>query len=171
MWKTSGHYTNVTCWTQKLLLYRPQKTEAILPELVSTTTNTKETERLFQLHAIEVESLDAVLISNWMSIVGLPFLTRQSGFRADVYATDPTVQLGRFVSLPLFLAWFPPRWFLWFLVSSGSWFRPILRVPVPVPTVPPWFLLYMWVTVSRFMLLFLYPDDTVCKIWTASTYT
>lgn len=39
--------------------------------------------------------VDAILISNYMSMLALPFITEGTGFRGTVYATDPTIQSGR----------------------------------------------------------------------------
>uniref|UniRef100_A0A914BWB8 Beta-Casp domain-containing protein n=1 Tax=Acrobeloides nanus TaxID=290746 RepID=A0A914BWB8_9BILA len=49
------------------------------------------------LHTIAVDAIDIVLVSNWMSLVGLPFITERPDFRGVVYATEPTIQLGRLV--------------------------------------------------------------------------
>uniref|UniRef100_A0A914V6P2 Metallo-beta-lactamase domain-containing protein n=1 Tax=Plectus sambesii TaxID=2011161 RepID=A0A914V6P2_9BILA len=50
-----------------------------------------------EFYATAVESIDVVLVSNWMSMIALPFITERPDFRGVVYATDPTVQLGRLV--------------------------------------------------------------------------
>lgn len=49
------------------------------------------------LHLVSINSIDAILVSNWMSLLALPFFTERSEFRGTVYATDPTLQLGRLV--------------------------------------------------------------------------
>ncbi|VDN53875.1 unnamed protein product [Dracunculus medinensis] len=49
------------------------------------------------LHCISMESVDAILISNWMSLIALPFFTENTGFHGTVYATDPTLYIGRLI--------------------------------------------------------------------------
>ncbi|KHN85604.1 Integrator complex subunit 9 -like protein, partial [Toxocara canis] len=49
------------------------------------------------LHLVSVSSIDAILVSNWMSFLALPFFTERTEFRGTVYMTDPTLQLGRLV--------------------------------------------------------------------------
>lgn len=52
-----------------------------------------------RLHACEqgfdVSTVDAVLVSNHLSMQGLPCLTERGDFRAQVFATEPTAGLGR----------------------------------------------------------------------------
>ncbi|KAK5967900.1 Integrator complex subunit 9 [Trichostrongylus colubriformis] len=59
-----------------------------------------------EVHIVPLESLsmstvDCVLISNWNSLVALPFYVENSGFRGVVYATEPVVQFGRLMMLEL----------------------------------------------------------------------
>jgi hypothetical protein len=42
-----------------------------------------------------VSTVDAVLVSNHLSMQGLPCLTERGDFRAQVFATEPTAGLGR----------------------------------------------------------------------------
>jgi integrator complex subunit 9 len=49
------------------------------------------------LHSVAVDTIDAILVSNWLSLMALPFFTERDDFRGVVYATDPTVQLGGLV--------------------------------------------------------------------------
>lgn len=44
---------------------------------------------------INVEDLDAVLISSYNSMLALPYLTKMKGFRATVYCTEPIMQFGK----------------------------------------------------------------------------
>ncbi|CAG0893257.1 unnamed protein product [Darwinula stevensoni] len=46
---------------------------------------------------IDVSDIDAVLISNYLSMLALPFVTESPGFRGAVYATEPTLQMGRYL--------------------------------------------------------------------------
>lgn len=39
--------------------------------------------------------LDCILISNHTSMLALPFITEVYGFKGQIYATDPTIQLGK----------------------------------------------------------------------------
>ncbi|XP_077241662.1 integrator complex subunit [Tasmannia lanceolata] len=47
------------------------------------------------LHLWDLSSIDIVLISSAMGILGLPFLTRNSKFSAMIYATEATRRLGQ----------------------------------------------------------------------------
>ena len=48
-----------------------------------------------QFELINIEELDAVLISNFDSMLALPYLTRMKEFRASIYCTEPIMHLGR----------------------------------------------------------------------------
>uniref|UniRef100_A0A0R3S6C7 Beta-Casp domain-containing protein n=1 Tax=Elaeophora elaphi TaxID=1147741 RepID=A0A0R3S6C7_9BILA len=50
-----------------------------------------------QICSTSMDSVDAILVSNWMSLLALPFFTEETNFTGVVYATDPTLQLGRLV--------------------------------------------------------------------------
>lgn len=45
---------------------------------------------------IDFSEVDAILISNYTCMLALPFITEGTGFKGIVYATEPTVQIGRF---------------------------------------------------------------------------
>ncbi|KAH3744081.1 integrator complex subunit 9 [Pelomyxa schiedti] len=47
----------------------------------------------------DLERIDAVLISNHYHMMALPLLTEYKGFRRKIYATTPTVAIGRLVLL------------------------------------------------------------------------
>ncbi|KAL3700369.1 hypothetical protein R1sor_018391 [Riccia sorocarpa] len=47
------------------------------------------------LHQLDVSLLNAVLISNPLAMLGLPFLVRNPGFTAKIYATDATIKMGQ----------------------------------------------------------------------------
>lgn len=49
----------------------------------------------FQLSTVDFSSIDVILISNWMSLLGLPYITEYTGFQGLVYCTDPTRELGQ----------------------------------------------------------------------------
>lgn len=55
-----------------------------LPEAVPPSSN-----------CADLASVDVILISNYTCMLSLPYLTEVAGFRGTVYATDPTVQIGK----------------------------------------------------------------------------
>ncbi|KAI6181195.1 Beta-Casp domain-containing protein [Aphelenchoides besseyi] len=46
---------------------------------------------------VQPKSIDAILISHWKSLIGLPFITERNEFHGVVYATIPTKELGGLV--------------------------------------------------------------------------
>ncbi|RNA33688.1 integrator complex subunit 9 [Brachionus plicatilis] len=48
-----------------------------------------------QFNLINIEDIDAVLISNSNFMLALPYLTRLKGFRANIYCTEPLMHFGR----------------------------------------------------------------------------
>lgn len=46
--------------------------------------------------SIDISEIDVILISNSSSILALPFITENTDFNGTVYATEPTVNIGRF---------------------------------------------------------------------------
>jgi len=51
--------------------------------------------QLPQFGLIDPTSIDVVLVSNYLNLLALPFLTEYTGFRGQIYATEPTKYLGR----------------------------------------------------------------------------
>ncbi|MFH4978759.1 hypothetical protein AB6A40_005468 [Gnathostoma spinigerum] len=56
----------------------------------------------FEVHpvsllSVAVDSIDAIIVSNWMSLFALPFFTENTAFQGTIYATDPTVQIGKLI--------------------------------------------------------------------------
>ncbi|ETV72580.1 hypothetical protein H257_12342 [Aphanomyces astaci] len=47
------------------------------------------------LHFIDAQTVDYVVISNHMSLLGLPLLTERTAFKGEIFATAPSVQYGR----------------------------------------------------------------------------
>lgn len=45
---------------------------------------------------VDFSEIDVILISNYMNMLALPFITENTGFCGQVYATEPTLQIGRF---------------------------------------------------------------------------
>jgi integrator complex subunit 9 len=55
-----------------------------------------QTPQLFDLRGhFDISQIGVVLISNAMNILGLPYLTSDPRFKGKIYATEPTVQIGR----------------------------------------------------------------------------
>lgn len=48
-----------------------------------------------QFNLINIEDLDAVLISSYNTMLALPYLTRHKNFRAKIYCTEPIMHFGR----------------------------------------------------------------------------
>lgn len=44
---------------------------------------------------IDYADVDVILISNYMSMLALPFITEGTGFEGVIYATEPTLQIGK----------------------------------------------------------------------------
>src|SRR5699024_2261427 len=67
--------------------------------LISTATllNVSNTPRYnnSQLSLIDMKHVDVILISNYRSILALPYITERSEFAGVVYATEPSLTLGR----------------------------------------------------------------------------
>lgn len=49
-----------------------------------------------QLDMIDVSSIDAIVITNFFNILALPYITEYTNFSGKIYATEPTVQIGRY---------------------------------------------------------------------------
>jgi integrator complex subunit 9 len=48
-----------------------------------------------QSNVIDFSEVDVILISNYLCMLALPFITEGTGFEGVVYATEPTLQIGR----------------------------------------------------------------------------
>lgn len=44
---------------------------------------------------LDLSDIDVLLISNFYNMAALPFLTEYTNFNGAVYATEPTMQIGR----------------------------------------------------------------------------
>lgn len=49
-------------------------------------------------NVVDFSQVDVILISNYLCMLALPFVTENTGFRGVVYATEPTLQIGRYVT-------------------------------------------------------------------------
>lgn len=45
---------------------------------------------------VDFSEIDVILISNYMNMLALPYITEGTGFSGTIYATEPTLQIGRF---------------------------------------------------------------------------
>nr|DBA25472.1 TPA: hypothetical protein GDO54_009852 [Pyxicephalus adspersus] len=64
---------------------------AKLPGWVSKDGNSQ----LEKTQLIDLSTVDVILISNYHCMMALPYITEHTGFNGTVYATEPTVQIGR----------------------------------------------------------------------------
>ncbi|XP_053105081.1 integrator complex subunit 9 isoform X2 [Hemicordylus capensis] len=48
-----------------------------------------------EMELIDLSTVDVILISNYHCMMALPYITEHTGFTGTVYATEPTVQIGR----------------------------------------------------------------------------
>lgn len=46
---------------------------------------------------IDFSEIDVILISNYMNMLALPYITEKNNFKGIVYATEPTLQIARFM--------------------------------------------------------------------------
>lgn len=44
---------------------------------------------------IDLSTIDVLLISNSSNMLALPYLTEYTNFKGTIYATEPTIQIGR----------------------------------------------------------------------------
>jgi len=45
-----------------------------------------------------LSEVDVILLSNYRNMLALPYVTECTGFKGVIYATEPTLHIGRFVS-------------------------------------------------------------------------
>ncbi|KAJ7350140.1 Integrator complex subunit 9 [Desmophyllum pertusum] len=50
---------------------------------------------------LDFSNIDIIVISNYHFMLALPFITEHSGFKGKIYATEPTVQIGRELMLEM----------------------------------------------------------------------
>jgi integrator complex subunit 9 len=50
---------------------------------------------LTQKELLDLSTIDVILISNYHCMMALPYITEHTGFTGTVYATEPTLQIGR----------------------------------------------------------------------------
>lgn len=44
---------------------------------------------------VDFADIDAILVSNYTTMLSLPYITEETGFRGDVFVTEPTLHFGR----------------------------------------------------------------------------
>jgi len=44
---------------------------------------------------VDFSQIDAILVSNYMTLLSLPYITEETGFRGAIYMTEPTLHFGR----------------------------------------------------------------------------
>lgn len=49
-----------------------------------------------QRELLDLSTIDVILISNYHCMMALPYITERTGFTGTVYATEPTLQIGRY---------------------------------------------------------------------------
>ncbi|XP_049848162.1 integrator complex subunit 9-like [Schistocerca gregaria] len=69
------------------------------PELGGGSRSSSPTR--LRVSSIDASAIDVVLISNFHSLMALPHLTERGAFHGRVYATEPTVQLGKHLMFDL----------------------------------------------------------------------
>lgn len=53
--------------------------------------------KLPDLSGIDLKSVDVVLISNFNHMLSLPYLTEFTDFQGRIFATEPTIEFGRYI--------------------------------------------------------------------------
>lgn len=64
-----------------------------------STSSRASQEYMFQLpdfSGIDLKSVDVVLISNFNHMLSLPYLTEFTDFQGRIFATEPTIEFGRY---------------------------------------------------------------------------
>ena len=44
---------------------------------------------------VDFAQIDAILVSNYTTLMALPYITEETGFRGAIYMTEPTLHFGR----------------------------------------------------------------------------
>lgn len=59
-----------------------------------------------QSDIFDISDVDTILLSNHACMLALPFITVETGFKGRVYATEPTLQIGRyFINIVQLYSW------------------------------------------------------------------
>lgn len=71
------------------------------PHITASHAATLDGLELPTLDNFDIETLDYILITNFYNLTCLPYLTEYYGFKGKIFATEPTVQLGKQLLLEL----------------------------------------------------------------------
>lgn len=50
-----------------------------------------------RFETVDFSTVDVILISNTQTLTALPYVTEYTNFKGVIYATEPTIRMGRFV--------------------------------------------------------------------------
>ncbi|XP_017785950.1 PREDICTED: integrator complex subunit 9 [Nicrophorus vespilloides] len=77
---------------------------------------------------INFAQVDVILISNYLCMMALPFITEGTGFQGRVYATEPTLQIGRLLleELVIYIEQCPKAGF------ATQWKNFVHKLPYPI---------------------------------------
>lgn len=78
-----------------LLDFTPKGLSSPNPHIAATHASSLDGIELPTLDNFDIESLDYILITNFYNLACLPYITEYHGFKGKIYATEPTVQLGK----------------------------------------------------------------------------
>ena len=56
-----------------------------------------------QMNVVDISTIDTILLSNHSCMLALPFITEDTEFKGSVYATEPTLQIGRYTKAIFFI--------------------------------------------------------------------
>ena len=56
-----------------------------------------------QMNVVDISTIDTILLSNHSCMLALPFITEDTEFKGRVYATEPTLQIGRYTKAIFFI--------------------------------------------------------------------
>ncbi|KAK3240621.1 hypothetical protein CYMTET_49558 [Cymbomonas tetramitiformis] len=69
--------------------------EDVGTKMTSEAAHNQPVYEVCALSEVDLESVDAILISDFTEMLALPYITELSHFRGNIYATEPTVALAR----------------------------------------------------------------------------
>lgn len=78
-----------------LLDFTPKGLSSPNPHITATHASSLDGIELPTLDNFDIENLDYILITNFYNLACLPYITEYYGFKGKIYATEPTVQLGK----------------------------------------------------------------------------
>ncbi len=72
-----------------------QKTSSVINQIGSDFfIDAKLRYAIPSIELIDPSTIDVILISNYLSMLALPYITQSPGFKAIIYATEPVIQFG-----------------------------------------------------------------------------